>query len=280
MLANVLFLPEAFSGRPAGRCTSMFLDTLIVDELLGTQRSHIRAPGRGAARIASPGGRTPDFRPAHPARGRGWSGRLAATHRTAACRSITFLATSSTNFATVGFNPQRCGRRPDRRLGDRLRENEIDVRGDPDDTADLTLDERELEVALKEGVNYNRHGTMVEGSRFGQSRRSSSSPNGLNRRHIESCDAVVVNDQPQACPCKSRLFLPTFWPSCRFHRHSMTSAAIAWLMNPAQAADPPRRQIVAIPATPRSTAGRTFGGSIYVNKIRRHAREGHRLRSR
>jgi hypothetical protein len=130
-------------------------------------------------------------------------------------------------------------------LRDRLQQHEIDVVQTPEHSEEEGISERELETALKDGVHYGRHGTMVKDLKSVTAVYRLRS--GEVRRHIESCDAVMVTSNGRLAHVSRVFFADHFGsksvPVCMTD-HAL--AALAWLMNPSQAPDLPRRQIVAI----------------------------------
>jgi hypothetical protein len=244
MLANVLFLPEAFSGgRTRLTDVDVFLDTPIVLRALGYAEEPYRVPAEELLELLRQEGASLRIFEHTLHEVEGVLDGAAVTYRTGTQKDH-FPGDVVDYFASEGFS--RSDVEMDiAGLGDRLRENEIDIQETPEYTADLALDERDLEVALKEGVNYNRHGTMVKD--LNSLTAIYRLRNGEPRRHIESCDAVVVTTNYRLAHISRVFFAKDFGhravPIC-MSDHAL--AAIVWLMNPAQAADLPRRQIIAI----------------------------------
>lgn len=244
MLANVLFLPEAFSGgRTRLENVEVFLDTPVVLCGLGYAEEPYRVPAEELIELlAREGARLRIFEHTlHEVEG--VLDGAAATYRTGIQRD--HIPGDVVDF----FTAENFGRSDVEMviasLPERLEKHSIEVVDVPDHVEDEDFSEKDLEVVLKEGVHYGRHGTMVKDldslTAVYRHRR------GEVRRHIESCDAVMVTSNTTLAHVSRVYFADIFGkrsvPLCMTD-HAL--AALAWLMNPAQAPDLPRRQIVAI----------------------------------
>jgi hypothetical protein len=244
MLANVLFLPEAFSGgRTRLEDVEVFLDTPVVLRGLGYAEEPYRVPAEELIELlAQEGAKLRIFEHTlHEVEG--VLDGAAATYRTGVQRDhipgdvVDFFTTENLGRSDVEMVIAS--------LPERLKKHDIEVVGPPDFSEDENLSERDLETALKDGVHYGRHGTMVKDlnslTAIYRLRK------GEVRRHVESCDAVMVTSNTTLAHVSRVYFAEMLGkrsvPLCMT---DYALAALAWLMNPTQAPDLPRRQIVAI----------------------------------
>lgn len=244
MLANVLFLPEAFAGgRNRLRDIKVFLDTPIVLRGLGYAEEPYRAPAEELLGLLSGEGAKLRIFEHTLHEVEGVLDAAAATYRTAGQRDhipgdvVDFFASEGMGRSDVELMIAS--------LRDRLTKHEITVVQTPEHSEDEAISECELETALKEGVHYGRHETMVKDLKSVTAVYRLR--DGEVRRHIESCDAVFVTSNDGLAHASRSFFAEHFGsrsvPVCMTD-HAL--AALAWLMNPAQAPDLPRRQIIAI----------------------------------
>jgi hypothetical protein len=244
MLANVLFLPEAFSGgRTRLEDVEVFLDTPVVLCGLGYAEEPYRVPAEELIELLAQEGANLRIFEHTLHEVEGVLDGAAATYRTGVQRDhipgdvVDFFTTENLGRSDVEMVIAS--------LPERLKKHDIEVVGPPDHSEDENLSERDLETALKDGVHYGRHGTMVKDldslTAIYRLRK------GEVRRHVESCDAVMVTSNSTLAHVSRVYFAEMLGkrsvPLCMTD-HAL--AALAWLMNPAQAPDLPRRQIVAI----------------------------------
>jgi hypothetical protein len=243
MLANVLFLPEAFSGgRARLREVEVYLDTPIVLRGLGYAEEPYRVPAEELIELLREEGAMLRVFEHTLHEVEGVLDGAAATYRTGTQKDhfpgdvVDFFASESFSRSDVEMEIAS--------LPDRLQDHGIQVEQTPEQIEELALDERALEGALKDGIHYHRHGTMVKDldSLTAVYRQR----NGEVRRHVESCGAVLVTTNTTLAHVSRTFFSEVFTgrsvPICM---SDYALAAIAWLMNPTQAADLPRSQIVA-----------------------------------
>lgn len=244
MLANVLFLPEAFSGgRARLREVEVYLDTPIVLRAMGYAEEPYRVPAEELIELLREEGAMLRVFEHTLHEVEGVLDGAAATYRTGTQKDhfpgdvVDFFASESFSRSDVEMEIGS--------LLDRLQDHGIQVVSTPEHSEQLALDERALEAALKDGLHYQRHGTMVKDldSLTAVYRQRK----GEVRRHIESCDALLVTTNNTLAHVSRTFFSQVFTgrsvPICM---SDYALAAIAWLMNPTQAADLPRSQIVAI----------------------------------
>ncbi len=246
MLANVLFLPEAFSGgRTRLEDVEVFLDTPVVLRGLGYAEEPYRVPAEELIELlAQEGAKLRIFEHTlHEVEG--VLDGAAATYRTGVQRD--HIPGDVVDFFTIENFGRSDVEMVIASLPERLKKHDIEVVGPPDHSEEEEEDfsERDLETALKDGVHYGRHGTMVKDlnslAAIYRLRK------GEVRRHVESCDAVMVTSNTTLAHVSRVYFAEMLGkrsvPLCMT---DYALAALAWLMNPAQAPDLPRRQIVAI----------------------------------
>ncbi len=244
MLANVLFLPEAFSG---GRArlgeVEVYLDTPIVLRAMGYAEEPYRVPAEELIELLREEGAKLRIFEHTLHEVEGVLDGAAATYRTGTQKDH-FPGDVVDYFASESFSRSDVEMDIGSLLG-RLQDHGIQVVPTPEHSEQLALAERDLEAALKEGVHYHRHGTMVKDldSLTAVYRRRG----GEVRRHVESCHALLVTTNTTLAHVSRVFFSQVFTgrsvPICM---SDYALAAIAWLMNPTQAADLPRSQIVAI----------------------------------
>jgi hypothetical protein len=244
MLANVLFWPVAFAGgRTRLSEIEILLDTPIVLRGLGYAEAPYREPAEELlGMLVKEGAKLRIFEHTlHEVEG--VLDGAAATYRTGTQRDhipgdvVDFFASEQMGRSDVELAIAS--------LRDRLEQHHIEVVQPPEHSEEDTISERDLETTLKEGVHYGRHGTMVKDLK--SLTAIYRMRDGEVRRHIESCDAVMVTSNNTLAHVSKVFFAEHFGtrsvPLCMT---DYALAALAWLMNPAQAPDLPRRQIVAI----------------------------------
>lgn len=243
MLANVLFLPEAFSGGRARLAeVEIYLDTPIVLRGLGYAEEPYRVPAEELLELLEGEGAKLRIFEHTLHEVEGVLDGAAATYRTGVQKDH-FPGDVVDYYASEDFS------RSDvemviAALPTRLENRKIEVVDTPDHTEDARFSEKELEEALKEGINYGRHGTMVKD--LDSLTAVYRLRDGEARRHIESADAILVTTNSTLAHV-SRVFFGDVMgsrsvPVC-MSDHAL--AAIAWLMNPSQVPDLPRSQIIA-----------------------------------
>lgn len=243
MLANVLFLPDAFSsGRARLEKIDVYLDTPVVLRALGYAKEQYRKPAQELiGLLKGEGARLRVFEHTlHEVEG--VLDGAAATYRTG-LRADPFPGDVVDFFASENLS------RSDvemliASLSSRLDEHEIESVPTPAHSEGLNFSENDLEVALKAGINYGRHETLVKdlNSLTAIHRLRS----GEVRRHVERCDAVLVTTNTALVRVGKDFFGDIYGeravPVCM---SDSALAALAWLMNPTQAPDLPRGQIIA-----------------------------------
>lgn len=202
MLANVLFLPEAFAGgRSRLRDILVFLDTPIILPGLGYAEEPYRAPAEELLQLLSKEGAKLRIFEHTLHEVEGVLDGAAATYRTGSQRDhipgdvVDFFAAESMGRSDVELMIAS--------LRDRLDQHEITIVQTPEHSEEEDISERELETALKDGVNYGRHGTMVKDL------KSVSAiyrlRNGEVRRHIEKLRRGDGDHEQQPRPRKPGL---------------------------------------------------------------------------
>lgn len=244
MLANVLFLPETFSGGRARLAdVDVYLDTPVVLRALGYAEEQYREPVEELVDLLV--GEDAKLRifehTLHEVEG--VLDGAAATYRTGSQKDhfpgdvVDYFASKSLSRSDVEMEIAA--------LRERLDARTIEVVDTPERTEENELSERDLEKALKDGIHYQRHGTMVKD--LDSLTAVFRLRGGEVRRHVESAGALFVTTNTTLARV-SRLFFAEIFghrsvPICM---SDYSLAAIAWLMNPSQASDLPRRQIIAI----------------------------------
>jgi hypothetical protein len=244
MLANVLFLPEAFSGGRARLSeVEVYLDTPIVLRALGYAEEQYRAPVEELIELlVGEGAKLRVFEHTrHEVEG--VLDGAAATYRTGAQKDhfpgdvVDYFASEALSRSDVEMQIAS--------LPDRLDEHKIEVVDTPDHSEELGLAEKDLEAVLKDGIHYRRHGALVKD--LDSLTAIYRLRGGEVRRHVESAGALLVTTNTTLARVSRQFFSGAFGsrsvPICM---SDYSLAAIAWLMNPSQAPDLPRRQIVAI----------------------------------
>jgi hypothetical protein len=243
MLANVLFLPEAFAGGRARLAkVEIYLDTPIVLRALGYAEQQYRVPAEELLGLLEQEDAKLRIFEHTLHEVEGVLDGAAANYRSGLQKDhfpgdvVDYFASESLSRSDVELQIAA--------LRDRLQERSIEVVDAPEHSEELGLDERALEAALKEGVHYGRHGTMVKD--LNSLTAIYRLREGEARRHIESANAVLVTTNSRLAHSGRLFFAETFGhrsvPLC-MNDHAL--AALAWLMNPAQAPDLPRCQIIA-----------------------------------
>lgn len=244
MLANVLFLPEAFSGGKARlRDVEIYLDTPLVLRALGYAEDPYSEPARELLDLLS--GQRAKLRifehTLHEVEG--VLDGAAFSYRTGDQKDhipgdvVDYFASKNLSRSDVDIEIGE--------LRERLSASGVEVRPTPAHGEQYELSESDLEARLKETIHYSRHSAMVKDlnslSAIYRLR------GGTARRRMESADAILVTTNLKLAQV-SRVFFEQILrgssvPPC-VSDHGL--AALAWLMNPSQAPDLPRRQIVAI----------------------------------
>jgi hypothetical protein len=244
MLANVLFLPETFAGgRERLIDVEILLDTPVVLRGLGYAEEQYREPIQELlSLLVDEGAKLRIFEHTlHEVEG--VLDAAAATYRTGAKRDhfpgdvVDYFASESLSRSDVEMQVGE--------LRDRLDARGIEIRGTPEHTEELNLAEAELEKTLKEAVHYGRREAMVRD--LDSLTAIYRIRGGEGRRRIESSGAILVTTNSALAHASQLFFYEVFGrrtvPICMAD-HSL--AALVWLMNPSQAPDLPRRQIIAI----------------------------------
>jgi hypothetical protein len=244
MLANVLFLPEAFSGGRARLASiEVYLDTPVVLRALGYAEEQYREPVEELVDLlVGEGAKLRIFEHTlHEVEG--VLDGAAVTYRTGEQKDhfpgdiVDYFASKNLSRSDVEMEIAA--------LPGRLEAHAIDVVNTPERNEDIELSEKDLEAALKDGVHYRRHGTMVKD--LDSLAAIYRLRGGEARRHVESTGALFVTTNTTLAHV-SRLFFaePFGHRSVPICMSDYSLASIVWLMNPSQASDLPRRQIVAI----------------------------------
>lgn len=242
MLANVLYFPEAFSGgRPQLGQIDIYLDTPIVLRVLGYTESYYRAPAVELVELLREQGASLKIFDHTLREVEGVLDAAAAMYRTG--RSGDMPGDVVTFFVSEGLSASDV-QALIASLEERLERNHVEVVPTPPQTTDLAVDENELENRLNREVGYRRREALLRDLdsltaiyRF---------RNGEIRRRIERCDAVLVTTNGSVVRTAKGFFSEIHGgrgvPLCIIDARL---AAIAWLMNPVQASDLPRKQIIA-----------------------------------
>jgi hypothetical protein len=244
MLANVLFLPEAFSGgKERLKDVAVFLDTPVVLRSLGYAEPAYCEPAEELLDLLA--SEEADLRifehTLHEVEG--VLDGAAASYRTGGQKDhipgdvVDYFASKNLSRSDVELEIAE--------LKERLDKRDIEVRGTPEHIEGLELSERDLEAALKAAISYHRHGTMVKD--LNSLTAIYRLRGGAARRRIESVEALLVTTNHRLVDTSRRFFDGIVEgrsvPICL---SDYSLAAMAWLMNPSQAPDLPRRQIIAI----------------------------------
>jgi len=244
MLANVLYLPETFAGgRERLTDVEILLDTPVVLRGLGYSEEQYRAPVQELLNLlADEGAKLRIFEHTlHEVEG--VLDAAAAIYRTGARRDH-FPGDVVDYFASEGLSRSDVEMQI-AELRDRLDARGIEILDVPEHTEDLNLAEAELEKTLKESVHYVRREPMMRD--LDSLTAIYRIRGGEVRRRIESSGAILVTTNSRLAHASRLFFHEVFGrrtvPICMTD-HSL--AALVWLMNPAQAPDLPRRQIIAI----------------------------------
>ena len=244
MLANVLFLPKEFAGGRTRLCDiAVFLDTPIVLRGLGYAEEPYRVPDEELLQLLSKEGAKLRIFEHTLHEVEGVLDGAAANYRSGIQRDhipgdvVDFFASENMGRSDVELIIAS--------LRDRLAQQGIEVVQTPEHSEDEAISEQELEASLQDEVHYSRHTPMVKDLK--SLTAIYRLRNGEVRRHIESCDALMVTSNGGLAHVSRVFFAEHFGtrsvPVCMTD-HAL--AALAWLMNPAQAPDLPRRQIIAI----------------------------------
>jgi hypothetical protein len=244
MLANVLYLPDTFAGgRERLVDVEIVLDTPVILRGLGYAQAQYREPVEELLGLLLDEGAKLCLFEHTLHEVEGVLDASAAIYRTGAKRDhvpgavVDYFASENLSRSDVEMQIAE--------LRDRLAARRIELRDTPAHSEDLNLSEAELEETLIDTVHYMRRDTMVRDldslTAVYRIRR------GEVRRRIESSGAIFVTTNSRLAAASSLFFGEVFGrrtvPICMTD-HSL--AALVWLMNPAQASDLPRRQIIAI----------------------------------
>jgi len=270
MLANVLFLPAEFAGGRTRLCDiAVFLDTPILLLGLGYAEDPYRVPAEELLQLLSKEGAKLRIFEHTLHEVEGVLDAAAATYRTGFQRDhipgdvVDFFVSENMDRSDVEMVIAS--------LRDRLAERGIEVVQTPEHSEEEAISEQDLEAALQDEVHYSRQTAMVKD--LNSLTAVYRLRNGEVRRHIESCDAVMVTSNGGLAHVSRVFFAEHFGsrsvPICMTD-HAL--AALAWLMNPAQAPDLPRRQIVAISYAALNPPEEVW--RKYLNEVRRLQERG------
>jgi hypothetical protein len=269
MLANVLYFPEAFSGgRPKLRGIDIYLDTPVALRVLGYSEGHYCAPALEMVELLRAQGASLKmfdhtltevdgvlFSAAENYR-RGRPGEILGD-------VVDFFAseemTSSDVQAVIAT------------LSERLTEQAIAVVKTPPQTEPLAVHERDLEDLLNREVGYRRREALLKD--LDSLTAIHRLRDGQLRRRIEHSDAVLVTSNSALCKASQTFFTSVHGaagvPLCVLDSRL---ASLAWLMNPVQAADLPRKQIIATSYAALNPTESVW--ARYLAEIRRLAANG------
>jgi hypothetical protein len=243
MLANVLFMPAAFGGgRSRLDGVDVYLDTPVV----------LRACGYAEKQYCKPAAELIELLKAEGARLRIFEHTRVEVQGVLDGAAVTYHSgTQGEPFPgdVVDYFAAEAMSRSDvavaiAELDKRIEAHGFEVLATPDYSEKLNLPEKELEAILREHVRYRRHETMV---------RDLKSLTAIHRlreaevhRQIEGCRALFVTTNTSLAHASKEFFRSHYGragvPICM---RDAALAALAWLMNPHQAPDLPRRQIIA-----------------------------------
>lgn len=242
MLANVLYFPDAFSGgHPQLGRIDVYLDTPVLLRVLGYAEKHYQAPVREMAELVRGQGGSLKVFQHTVSEIEGVLDSAAAIYRTG--RPGEFPGDVVDFFLSESFSASDV-QAAIATLEDRLNANEIEVVARPAQTKGLAINEAELEKALNREVGYRRREALLRD--LDSLTAIHRLRGGQLRRRVERCDAVFVTTNTALVRTSKAFFdaeygrsgVPLCLPDSRL-------AAIAWLMNPVQAPDLPRKQIIA-----------------------------------
>ncbi len=244
MLANVLFLPEAFSGGQTRLSEiEIYLDTPVVLRGLGYAEAPYCQPARELLDLlVGEGARLRVFEHTlHEVEG--VLDGAAAAYRTGDQKNhvpgdvVDYFASKGLSRSDVDIEISE--------LSERLAARRIEARPTPAHGEQYALSEPSLEARLTAEIPYARHSTMVKDldSLSAIYRLRGGSP----RRRIEGAGAILVTTNHKLAHVSRLFFRETLsGSSVPLCVSDYNLAALAWLMNPSQAPDLPRRQIIAI----------------------------------
>ena len=242
MLANILYFPEAFtSGKPRLAGMSVYIDTPIALRVLGYAEEYYQAPAREMVELLEAQGATFKIFDHTLREIEGVLANAAESYRRARPAEtpgdvVDFFASEEMTFSDVEAMIAT--------LGDRLARHRIEVENAPGQTEDLAVDETTLEQRLSKEVGYRRREPLLRDvdSLTGIHRIRDGQP----RQRIERSDAVLVTSNLPLCRVAHGFFKEAQgragFPLCILDSRL---ASLAWLMNPTQGADLPRKQIIA-----------------------------------
>jgi len=262
MLANILYFPEAFSGgRPQLSGVDIYLDTPLLLRVLEYAQEHDRAPARELVELLHrQGAKLKVFE--HTLR------EIEGVLDSAAERYQSGNPDDSPGDVVDFFASEKLSRSDVQALiatvDQRLADNEIEVALPPDQTDDLAVDEVEFERLLNRRIRYLQQKPL---------RRDLDSLTAIHRirhgelrRQIERCAALLATTNTALARTSKEFFEPIYRgvgvPLCLV---DFRLAAIAWLMDPVQETDLPRKQIVATSyaaLTPRDAVWRKYLAEI------------------
>lgn len=242
MLANILYFPDAFtSGRPRLTGTSVYLDTPVALRVLGYAEECYQAPAQEMVELLEAQGASFKIFDHTLREIEGVLASAADSYRRGRPGEmlgdvVDFFASEEMTFSDVEAMIAT--------LGDRLVMHRIEVENTPVQTEGLAVDETTLEQRLNKEVGYRRREPLLRDldSLTGIHRIRDGQP----RQGIERSDAVLVTSNLPLCRAAQGFFREAQgragFPLCILDSRL---ASLAWLMNPIQGADLPRKQIIA-----------------------------------
>lgn len=242
MLANILYFPKAFtSGKPRLTGMLVYLDTPVALRVVGYAEEHYRAPAMEMVELLEAqgakfnifdhtlreiegvlDGAAENYRRGRPGEVPGDVVDFFASQELTASDVEAMIAT----------------------LNSRLAQHSIDVVAAPAQTEALAVDETTLEHQLSQQVGYRRREALLRDldSLTGIHRIRDGQP----RRRIERSEAILVTSNYPLCRVAQGFFKDAQgragFPLCMLDSRLVS---LAWLMNPVQGADLPRKQIIA-----------------------------------
>jgi hypothetical protein len=269
MLANVLYFPEAFSG---GRAQlgeiDIYLDTPIVLRVAGYAEGHYRAPASEMVELLRGQGASLKIFEHTLHEVEGVLSSAARSYRVGrpgevAGDVVDFFASENLSDSDVQALLAT--------LDDRLAAHGIQVVDSPKQTEQLAVDEDALERGLNQTVGYRRREALLRD--LDSLTAIHRIREGQIRRRIEHSDAIFVTSNLPLVWASKDFFAPLHGgggvPLCILDTRL---AALAWLMNPVQAADLPRKQIIATSFAALNPSENVW--RKYLSEIRRLADKG------
>jgi hypothetical protein len=269
MLAHVLYFPEAFSGgRPQLGETDIYLDTPVALRVLGYAAEHFRDPAIELVDLLRAQGASLKVFDHTLREIEGVLDSAARSYRTG--RPSEFPGDVIDYFVEEELSPSDV-QEVIAGIDDRLENHTIEVVPAPAQREDLTIDETELERLLQEEVGYRRREALLRD--LDSLTAIHRLRGGELRRRIERSDAVLVSNNYSLARAGKNFFDSLYGtsgvPLCVLDSRV---AAIAWLMSPVQAADLPRRQIIATSYAALSPSDAMW--RRYLREVRKLASRG------